>query len=115
MLFSLTLAVILVSVSPVLFGPLYLSYRFTPGSPSVDIAQLEREIGASLETHAIEVGGTAYTLGIGPMVMWAVPSGPPMYIFDAQGRLLDATPDVGDAPGFGEKWIRASGFQQTRP
>lgn len=31
---------------------------------------------------------------------WTLPSGPPAYHFDASGRLIDFTPDVGDSTKF---------------
>ncbi len=31
---------------------------------------------------------------------WTLPSGPPAYHFDANGRLIDFTPDVGDSTQF---------------
>jgi len=34
----------------------------------------------------------------------SMPSGPPAYIFDETGTLVDWTPDRGDAPSFVRKW-----------
>jgi hypothetical protein len=34
----------------------------------------------------------------------ALPSGPPAYIFDSSGDLVDWTPDLGDDPKFHSKW-----------
>lgn len=33
-------------------------------------------------------------------VSWTIPSGPPAYLFDPSGRLIDYTLDVGDSPKF---------------
>jgi len=34
------------------------------------------------------------------------PSGPPAYIFDSQGRLIDWTSDSGDDPSFQDRWSK---------
>ena len=42
----------------------------------------------------------------------ALPSGPPVYIFDESGILVDWCGDIGDCPSFAEKW---SGFSNETP
>jgi hypothetical protein len=39
-----------------------------------------------------------------PLWMITVPSGPPCYVFDSNGTLVDWTRDVGDDSGFKERW-----------
>ena len=39
-----------------------------------------------------------------PLWFVTIPSGPPCYVFDANGQLIDWTVDVGDDPRFQEKW-----------
>lgn len=38
----------------------------------------------------------------------SLPSGPPAYIFDDTGALVDWTRDLGDAPAFASKWSSLS-------
>jgi len=46
-----------------------------------------------------------YLLWAGPSAPWyLLHSGPPTYIFDDSGRLIDWTPDRGDTPTFDKKW-----------
>jgi len=52
--------------------------------------------------------GRAYFMVVGqtPNHILALPSGPPAYIFDESGRLVDWTGDLGDAQSFVSKWGR---------
>jgi hypothetical protein len=93
---------------PELAGPIYISRRFTPREGGATIEKLELSFGVKLKTREIAVQGVGYTLAEGPLVTWAVPSGPPMYVFDSQGHLLDYTLDVGDDPRFRDKWIHGT-------
>lgn len=54
-------------------------------------------------TRAVELpGGAGEVCVFGDLeaVQWTLPSGPPAYRFDAAGRLLDFTHDVGDSTLF---------------
>ncbi len=54
-------------------------------------------------TRAVELpGGAGEICVFGDLgqVAWTLPSGPPAYRFDAAGRLLDFTYDVGDSTLF---------------
>lgn len=46
-------------------------------------------------------------------VMWTVPSGPPAYLFDTSGRLVDYTLDVGDSTKFQHVYRVHSGTKMT--
>ena len=50
--------------------------------------------------------GESYVLVTGDVanVLLSLPSGPPVYIFDGGGGLIDWTPDLGDSPSFVKKW-----------
>jgi hypothetical protein len=39
-----------------------------------------------------------------PLYLVTIPSGPPCYVFDSSGRLVDWTGDVGDDSRFVKKW-----------
>ena len=93
-----------------LLGPRYLAYRFTPRIEVETPAELEAAIETPLDRFTLHKAGRSYTLAIGPMVMWALPEGPPMYIFRPEGGLVDFTTDVGDAPEFSARWISGSDF-----
>lgn len=58
-------------------------------------------------TRAVELpgeGGEICVFGDLEKVVWTLPSGPPAYRFDAGGRLLDFTYDVGDSTLFQDKY-----------
>ncbi|MBI3922523.1 MAG: hypothetical protein HY318_13960 [Armatimonadetes bacterium] len=96
-------------VGPMFVGPFYIRHRFTPREKTATIAQLEKDFGVRLEARRVAVRGVYYTFARGPLVSWGnVPSGPPMYIFDSQGHLVDYTLDVGDDPRFADKWIHGT-------
>ncbi|MCU7915390.1 MAG: hypothetical protein KZQ65_05660 [Candidatus Thiodiazotropha sp. (ex Gloverina cf. vestifex)] len=109
-----TLVLIIFVVGRAFISSLYLSYRFTPDESVTTYDQLEKSLGIVLDTRQLQVRGVAYILVIGPMVEWAAPSGPPMYLFAIDGRLLDFTPDVGEDQRFNEKWIFGSDFYNQR-
>lgn len=46
-------------------------------------------------------------------VMWTLPSGPPAYLFDDSGRLVDFTLDVGDSTKFQDEYSVYSGTKVT--
>src|SRR4051794_20209784 len=58
--------------------------------------------------------GTGYVQVIGkPNVSpLSLPSGPPVYIFDETGVLVDWSRDIGDSPSFTRKW---GGFSNATP
>jgi hypothetical protein len=47
-------------------------------------------------------GPQPHLAAIGPLV-GLVPSGPSVYVFDANGQLVDATRDIGDDPDFANR------------
>jgi len=110
-LFLAVLLVLILLVGPVLIGPRYIEYRFKPDRPSISLAQLERQVGATLQTYRVSRQGRVLTYALGPLLAWAVPSGPPIYVFDEEGRLLDYTLDAGDDQRFSNGWIVDSNFE----
>ena len=42
--------------------------------------------------------------GVARMFLTSLPSGPPVYVFDEHGLLIDWSRDIGDNPKFVEKW-----------
>jgi hypothetical protein len=111
--FAVMLALILL-VAPVLIGPHYIEYRFKPARPSLTLVQLERQTGATLQTYRVNHQGREFTYALGPLLAWAAPSGPPIYVFDEAGRLLDYTLDAGDDQRFGNDWIAGSNLEELR-
>lgn len=58
-----------------------------------------------VEYRAIRVENLDYLAVRGPaQSSWAFASGPPIYIFDAAGVLVDHTVDSGDDPAFHAHW-----------
>lgn len=53
----------------------------------------------------VRVGEDTYFVAYSPMDTWlAVPSGPAAYVFDARGRLVAWSHDIGDDPDFLRQW-----------
>ena len=102
------LVVVLGLIGRIVGGPLigryYIPHLFTPREKAVTIQQLEKNFGVKLEVRCVTAKGRDYILATAPMVEWALQSGPPMYVFDSQGRLLDYTLDSGDDPAFMNRW-----------
>ncbi len=88
-------------------GPLYVRWRFEPPSANATLKQVEASIGVPLAQRTVVApGGQRYVVGTAPITTWAVPSGPPAYVFGPTGSLVDYTPDCGDDPRFASKWMR---------
>ena len=107
---TLGLLIVLLLMGQAVLGPRYLTYRFTPAADSVTLEEVEAAIGARLDRFTIHKQAQTYTLGMGPMLMWAMPEGPPAYVFDASGSLIEFTSDLGDDQAFVEEWITGSDF-----
>jgi len=82
----------------------YIPHRFTPREKAATIQQLEKDFDVKFQIRRVAAKGRDYILATAPMVGWAFPSGPPMYVFDSQGCLLDYTLDSGDDPAFMDRW-----------
>jgi hypothetical protein len=53
----------------------------------------------------VDADGTKYLALIGPSESFPrFPSGPPVYLFDASGNLVDWSADEGDDPEFHRRW-----------
>jgi hypothetical protein len=75
-----------------------------PGTLGITIAELEAKLGTPLHLQAHPHYGVTYTLTYGEIRTIYFPSGPPAYLFDGSGRLVDWTPDVGDGAAFRQTW-----------
>lgn len=56
--------------------------------------------GTPPHAREVVVAGKAFTFCIGGIPNGSVPSGPVVYVFDADGKLVDSTWDSGDDSGF---------------
>jgi hypothetical protein len=53
----------------------------------------------------VVAGGREFLVLLGPIqALPRFPSGPPVYVFDRAGKLVDWTPDVGDDESFNQRW-----------
>ena len=67
------------------------------------------------ELYNFSRGENSYILWIGRVHKdcLLLPSGPPIYIFDADGNLIDFVSDSGDSPSFYKKWPEISSVNKT--
>ena len=75
--------------------------------PPATVRNLEQYLGWQTRHRRAElqdVGGQTFVVMHGPLA-GLVPSGPPVYVFDSTGRLVDWTTDSGDDPRFQGKWF----------
>jgi hypothetical protein len=75
-----------------------------PKTMGMTMAELEQQIGKPESLRQHTHNGSSYTIWSGPVKTIFLPSGPPTYVFDSAGLLLDWSRDVGDEPAFREKW-----------
>lgn len=95
--------VLLVVTSVIVAYDVLAARRITP---SADVRSLESFFAWQPGSHRAvlrERGGDEHLVVFGPLTGLA-PSGPPAYVFDRSGRLVEWTRDSGDDPGFKRKW-----------
>lgn len=86
----------------------YLS-RFTPAPGVKTYTQLKAQ-GVPL-TRAVRVTNPAnHVIVFGETALWTLPSGPPAYLFNESGELVDSTCDVGDSTTFQYEYNVYSGL-----
>lgn len=78
-------------------------------NPPVAVTNLIAFLEARPEVHSVRTfmhEGKLYIQVIGktPVSLLNLPSGPPTYIFDKTGALVDWCRDLGDHPSFVRKW-----------
>ncbi len=62
-------------------------------------------------THAVRVTNPAnHFIVFGETAWWTLPSGPPAYLFNESGKLIDSTCDVGDSTTFQYEYNVYSGL-----
>ena len=64
---------------------------------------MQRSVRVANPANHVVVFGTA--------ALWTLPSGPPAYLFDESGRLVDFTCDVGDSTTFQDDYNVFSGIE----
>lgn len=68
------------------------------------------------EFREVEVEGRPYVIAYGPAGRsFLLSSGPAGYVFDADGRLVDWSFDIGDHPAFADRWTAQAARGRGRP
>ena len=81
----------------------WLHWRVVPGGHASTLREyLAWQPGAS-QFRAVDRSGNGHLIAYGK-TSGIVPSGPSAYVFDAQGKMVDWSADVGDDPLFNQKW-----------
>ena len=75
-----------------------------PSAMGITMTELGEQIGMPENLRPHSHNGSSYTLWSGPVKAIFLPSGPPVYVFDSAGLLVDWSRDSGDDPEFREKW-----------
>lgn len=104
-----SIVVLCLMVAPFVVGEIRWAKLNRPeGQFSTAAEYVERGRLPSKVTKVKSGQQTAYVaLGTLDDYGWALPSGPPAYVFDSKGKLIDWSGDTGDDPGFREKWSGA--------
>lgn len=84
-------------------------YHMGASAPSALGATIEEQraeiLRRATNIHILEIDGRRWYYVIGPLApAWTLPSGPPCYVFDDAGNLVDWTADVGDSGEFRRRW-----------
>ena len=84
----------------------YVLFTFSRNTPTQvsSWAEYQTSLPPAESYWIIKAGDEEALMTHGPVATLTVPSGPPAYVFDQSGRLLDWTLDMGDDPGFRRKW-----------
>lgn len=105
---ALIAAACVLSLAYVVAAATYQS-RFAPASGIKTYAQLKAQGVPML--RAVRVSNPAnHVVVFGDAALWTLPSGPPAYLFDESGQLIDFTCDVGDSTTFQNDYNVFSGI-----
>ena len=84
---------------------IYERRRMAPPQTALHLRGFLAEMRAPDHFAVLNVEGQQYLLVTGPLPsLNSLPSGPPQYVFDASGRLVDWTTDSGEDPDFVADW-----------
>ena len=84
---------------------LYYSNRNSLPESVTNYQQFLTSMPEPAKLALVQVRGDSYLLVTGPLSRGlALPSGPPVYVFDSSGRLVTWTLDSGDDPDFASTW-----------
>ena len=79
--------------------------RITPGENAQHLEEFLKSMPPVEGIYSRQSGGTTYLEVVGTLPpLPSLPSGPPTYIFDSTGSLVDWTSDYGDDAAFERHW-----------
>ena len=84
--------------------------RFAPAPGVKTYAQLKVQ-GVPMQRSVRVANPANHVVVFGTAALWTLPSGPPAYLFDESGRLVDFTCDVGDSTTFQDDYNVFSGIE----
>ena len=104
--FGIALGVVLVGVgASFIWHTQKTIERLTPPNSVVDLQTFMQQMPKPDSGYELNVGGSQHIELVGPLPSkWTLPAGPPSYIFDASGQLVDWTWDIGEDPDFVSAW-----------
>ena len=108
-LYAVLAGILLYMLAPELYGRFYyIPKKFKPPHEHASIKEIEANVGSQLLLTSRKMNNEMLQIGEGPLLFWTWSSGPPMYIFNKDGILIDYTTDSGDDRDFKEKWLKES-------
>ncbi|HTU27044.1 MAG TPA: hypothetical protein VMF30_16675 [Pirellulales bacterium] len=90
-----TAALVLLAFGYLAYENFYTGY-LTPPSPHCTLAELAGCVPAPVRLAFVTGQGATRLVWIGSIPRFAVRSGPPCYVFDTQGRLIDWRAETGE-------------------
>jgi hypothetical protein len=88
------------------------SYREAPPSAGCTVAELQRKIGPPHRLAIIDMPDGKRLVWLGDTPRWIIRSGPPCYVFDDRGRLLEWCAETGEG-GHVDQLTRAAWTGQS--
>ena len=86
----------------------YHTHISNPTGRATTYAEYRARLPTPRSVEIVRSGGVQYYAAVGPIKPPLVrASGPPMYVFDDSGRMIDWTIDRNDDPRFQKRWERA--------
>lgn len=90
--------------------------RIAPGENAQHLDLFLKNMPPIDSIYARQSGGTTYLEVVGTLPpLPSLPSGPPTYIFDSTGSLVDWTSDYGDDSAFERRWPLGATRQRLTP
>lgn len=104
-------ALVLLAIALVFFTNEYIAYRRAkPPNANCTLAELVEAVPPPARLAIVPQHGVQRLVWIGPISWLTVRSGPPCYVFDERGQLVDWCPETGE--GWALDYLKVAAYEE---